>query len=337
VRGFVPYEDLLTYLEAIMRVYNLHGRRDNKYKARIKILLSEMGIEAFRAAVDAEWELTKNSAMKITRDEIARIAEHFAPPAYVTLPSHDTELEAAGLGANRAFAQWLKTNVRPHKVPGYKIAVISLKSKGLPPGDASDTQMDAIATLADKYSFGQLVVTHSQNLVLPDVKATDLKALHAALTDLDLASANFELVTDAICCPGLDFCALANARSIPLALELRERFDAYDYAEDIGPCSIKISGCINACGHHHVGNIGILGIDKHGSEAYQLMLGGCESDNATLGKVMGPAFGPEEVVDAIEAVLKKYLQVRSDIDETFLECYRRVGMEPFKEAAYANN
>jgi len=337
VRGFVPYEHLLTYIEAIMRVYNLHGRRDNKFKARIKILLSEMGIEASRAAVESEWEYTRNTASKLTREEIDRVAAHFAPPAYESLPSYDAELERASLGSDRAFAQWLKTNVQPHKVPGYKVAVISLKSKGAPPGDASDAQMDAIAALADKYSFGQLVVTHTQNLVLTDVKAKDLKALHQALVELDLATANFGLVTDTICCPGLDFCALANARSIPLALELRERFDAYDYAEDIGPCSIKISGCINACGHHHVGNIGILGIDKHGNEAYQLMLGGCDSDQATLGKVIGPAFGPHQVVDAVEAVLKKYLQVRNDVEETFLQCYRRVGIEPFKEAAYANH
>lgn len=337
VRPFVPYEELLGYLEAIMRVYNLHGRRDNKYKARIKILLAEMGIEAFRAAVDEEWELSRNSAPRLTREEVERVSNYFAPPAYADLPSYDVELERAQLAADRGFAQWLKTNVRPHRVRGYKIAVISLKSKGVPPGDASDTQMDAVADLAERYGFGTLVVTHYQNLVLPDVPAKDLKALYDELVALDLATANFELVTDTICCPGLDFCALANARSIPLALEIRDRFDAFDYAQDIGPCSIKISGCINACGHHHVGNIGILGIDKHGQEAYQLMLGGSETDDATLGKVIGPAFPPEAVVDALERVLKRYVEVRSDVEETFLQCYRRVGVEPFKEAAYANN
>jgi sulfite reductase (NADPH) hemoprotein beta-component len=337
VRSFLPYEDLLTYLESIMRVYNLHGRRDNKYKARVKVLLSEMGLEPFRAAVEAEWEVTRNSAMKVTRDEIDRIAQHFAPPAYDALPSHDQELQRAQLGSDRAFAQWLKTNVRPHKVTGYKIAVISLKAKGLPPGDASDTQMDAMAELADKYSFGRMVVTHTQNIVFPDVPAKHLHELHTALAKLDLATANFELVTDSICCPGLDFCALANARSIPLALELRERFDAFDYAQDIGPCSVKISGCINACGHHHVGNIGLLGIDKHGHEAYQIMLGGCESDEASLGKIIGPAVPPEQVVDAVEAILKRYVETRNGADETFLQCFRRVGMEPFKEAAYARN
>lgn len=337
VRSFLPYEDLLTYLESIMRVYNLHGRRDNKYKARIKVLLSEMGLEAFRTAVEAEWELTRNSAMKLTRSEIDRIATHFAPPAYEKLSAHDKELQAATLGGDRAFAQWLKTNVRPHKVSGYKIAVISLKPKGLPPGDASDMQMDAIADLADQFSFGRMVVTHTQNIVLPDVPAKDLRALHSKLVELDLATANFELITDSICCPGLDFCALANARSIPLALELRERFDAFDYALDIGPCSVKISGCINACGHHHVGNIGLLGIDKHGQEAYQIMLGGCESDQASLGKIIGPALPPESVVDAVEAILKRYVDTRNGPDETFLQCFRRVGMEPFKEAAYARN
>lgn len=337
VRSFLPYEDLLTYLESIMRVYNLHGRRDNKYKARIKVLVSEMGLEAFRAAVEAEWEMTRNSAMKLTRNEIDRIAGHFAPPPYEALESHDKELERAQLGSDRAFAQWVKTNVRAHKVNGYKIAVISLKAKGVPPGDVSDTQMDAIADLADKYSFGRMVVTHTQNIVFPDVQAQQLRELHAALTTLDLATANFELVTDSICCPGLDFCALANARSIPLALELRERFDAFDYAQDIGQCSVKISGCINACGHHHVGNIGLLGIDKHGHEAYQIMLGGCESDQASLGKIIGPALPPEHVVDAVEAILKRYVETRKGPDETFLQCFRRVGMEPFKEAAYARS
>jgi sulfite reductase (NADPH) hemoprotein beta-component len=337
VRSFLPYEDLLTYLESIMRVYNLHGRRDNKYKARIKVLLSEMGLERFRSAVEAEWEVTRNSAMKLTRSEIDRIAAHFAPPEYESLRPHDQELQRAELGSDRAFAQWLKTNVRPHKVTGYKIAVISLKAKGLPPGDASDTQMDALANLADKYTFGRMVVTHTQNIVFPDVPAKNLRELHAALLKLDLATANFELVTDSICCPGLDFCALANARSIPLALELRERFDAFDYAQDIGPCSVKISGCINACGHHHVGNIGLLGIDKHGHEAYQIMLGGCESDQASLGKIIGPALPPEQVVDAVEAILQRYVQTRNGADETFLQCFRRVGMEPFKEAAYARN
>src|SRR5690606_45469 len=247
------------------------------------------------------------------------------------------ELLRQQLSPKREFGQWLKVNIRPHKVPGYKSAVISLKAKSLPAGDATDTQLDAIADLADRFSFGRVVVTHSQNLVLPDVRVSDLEVLHAELQKLDLASPNFERAGDVICCPGLDFCSLANARSIPVALELRERFDAFDYQQDIGPCSIKISGCINACGHHHVGNIGILGIDKHGQEAYQLMLGGCESDQASLGKVVGPAFGPDSVVDAVEAVLKRYIEVRTSDAETFIECFRRVGMEPFKEAAYANH
>jgi sulfite reductase (NADPH) hemoprotein beta-component len=275
--------------------------------------------------------------MKLTREEVERIAQYFTPPTYDSLPSHDKELQRAELGSDRPFAQWLKTNVRPHKVQGYKIAVISLKAKGLPPGDASDTQMEAMADLADTYSFGRMVVTHTQNIVFPDVPSKHLHDLHAALSQLDLGTANFELVTDSICCPGLDFCALANARSIPLALELRERFDAFDYAQDIGQCSVKISGCINACGHHHVGNIGLLGIDKHGHEAYQIMLGGCESDQASLGKIIGPAVPPEQVVDVVEAILKRYVETRNDADETFLQCFRRVGMEPFKEAAYARN
>ncbi len=337
VRPFVVYEDLLTYLEAIMRVYNLYGRRDNKFKARIKILVSEMGIDAFRDAVEAEWALTRDSAMKVSREEIERIARDFAPPAYENLEPAERELLALQLSSKRELAQWVKVNTRPHKVPGYICAVISLKAKARPAGDATDAQLGAIADLADRYSFGRVVVTHTQNLVLPDVRVKDLEALHAALVELDLASANFERAGDVICCPGLDFCALANARSIPVALELRERFDAFDYQQDIGPCSIKISGCINACGHHHVGNIGILGIDKHGQEAYQLMLGGCESDAASLGKVIGPAFSPESVVDAVEAVLKRYIELRQNGAETFIECFRRVGMEPFKEAAYARH
>ncbi len=337
VREYLPYEHLLSYLEAILRVYNLHGRRDNKFKARIKILVSELGAEEFTRQVEAEWEHIKDGALQLTREEIERMRSYFKPPAYEKLEGSEHALAAAALSGDRAYGVWVKNNVTPHKQPGYASVVLSLKTPGIPPGDVSDTQMDRVAEISDSYSFGRIVVTHQQNLVLPDVRVADLPALHAELVALDMATPNFERVTDAICCPGLDFCALANARSIPVSLAIAERFADIDYQNDIGKCSIKISGCINACGHHHVGNIGILGIDKHGEEAYQLMLGGCESDEASLGKVIGPAFPQDQVVDAIDKVLRKYLSLRESEDETFLHCFRRVGMQPFKEAAYEGN
>ena len=335
VGEFIPYEHLLSYLEAILRVYNLHGRRDNKYKARIKILVNALGVEEFRKQVNAEWEQIKGDVMQVTKDEIARITGCFTKTQYETLPAVD--LTAATLSADRAFGQWVANNVRPHQVPGYVSAVISLKTKGTPPGDVSDTQLDAIADLMDTFGLGEIVATHQQNLVLRNVKATDLEALFQTLQKWDLGAANFDRLTDMICCPGLDFCALANARSIPLSLKITERFDDMDYLNDLGPISLKISGCINACGHHHVGNIGILGIDKRGEEAYQLMLGGCESDEASIGKVMGPAFDEDGVVQALDVVLKKYLEARTSMDENFLQCFRRIGMKPFKEAVYANH
>jgi sulfite reductase (NADPH) hemoprotein beta-component len=246
-------------------------------------------------------------------------------------------LEGQKLKADRSYAKWLTNNVQRHKQPGYSIVVLSLKAKDTPPGDVSDSQMLKVADLADQYSLERLVVTHSQNLVLTDVETQQLPALYAKLVELDMATPNFERVTDAICCPGLDYCSLANARSIPVSLAIAERFADIDFQDDIGRCSIKISGCINACGHHHIGNIGILGIDKHGEEAYQLMLGGCESDSASIGKVLGPAFKQDEVVDAVDSILRKYLQIRTGQDETFLECFRRLGMQPFKDAAYASH
>ncbi|MEN9580723.1 MAG: hypothetical protein RJA70_3732 [Pseudomonadota bacterium] len=334
VREFLPYEHLLSYLEAILRVYNLHGRRDNKYRARIKILVSEHGVERFTREVEDEWALMKDSALKLTREEIQRIAEQFTPPAYEALEPLDLKLQAQTLGGDRAYARWITNNVQKHKQPGYSIVVLSIKQKDIPPGDLSDTQMDAIADIADKFSLGHAVVTHSQNLVLPDVRSQDLPELFKILSSLDLATPNFGLLTDIICCPGLDFCDLANARSIPIALKISKKFDDIDYLSDIGPLSIKMSGCINACGHHHIGNIGILGIDKHGQEAYQLMLGGQDSDDASIGKIIGPAFDETTVVGAVETIVKQYLSIRVSDDETFLQCYRRVGMAPFKEALY---
>jgi sulfite reductase (NADPH) hemoprotein beta-component len=337
VRSFLPFEHLLSYLEAILRVYNLYGRRDNKFKARIKILVHELGIEKFTSEVEEEWSKIQVDALKLTEEEVQRIRAHFAPPPYKALPHAERSLLAQELSSDRRYAEWLKNNVRPHKQPGYNSVVLSLKAANTPPGDVSDTQLDAIAELADDFSFGQVVATHQQNLVLADVESQRLRELYQRLVALDMATPNHERVTDAICCPGLDYCSLANARSIPVALQLAERFADIDYQNDIGPCSIKISGCINACGHHHVGNIGILGIDKHGEEAYQLMLGGCESDSASIGKVLGPAFTQESVVDAVSAILNRYLELRDNPEETFLSCLRRVGMQPFKDAAYASH
>lgn len=335
IREFLPYEDLLSYLESVLRVYNSHGRRDNKYKARIKITVREMGQEAFTQRVEADWEATRGGALKVTREEIDRIAAHFARPPYQRLAPSD--LLAAELGSHRGFARWVKQNVRPHRVPGYKAVVIALKHADNPPGDVSDTQFDALAELADRFGFGQAVATHTQNIVLPDVKTEDLRQLYEELVQWDMAPGNAGQVTDAICCPGLDFCALANARSIPLALELNRRLEGSGLAEAVGDCSLKISGCINACGHHHVGNIGILGINKQGVEAYQLTLGGHDSDDASIGKILGPSFDEAGVVAAIERVLQKYLELRTSAGEKFLACYRRLGAGPFKEAAYASH
>jgi sulfite reductase (NADPH) hemoprotein beta-component len=335
IRGFVEYEYLLCYLEAILRVYNLHGRRDNKFKARIKILVNELGTEKFRQAVEAEFERTKDSALRLTRDELERIAQHFQPPPYEPLPA--SNLLLAELSKDRDYARWVKQNVLKHKVPGYRVVVLTVKDKENPPGDVSDVQFDAVADLADQYSFGNAVVMHTQNFALTNVKESELPALHRRLVELDLATPNYGLLTDQICCPGLDYCALANARSIPLSLELNRRFDDLDYLNDIGPCSIKISGCINACGHHHIANIGILGINKHGEEAYQLTLGGNDSDSASIGRILGPSFDEGGVVDAIEVVITTYLGLRSSSEETFLQCYRRVGDKPFKEAVYKDS
>jgi sulfite reductase (NADPH) hemoprotein beta-component len=336
IRPFVGYRDLLGYLESILRVYNLHGRRDNKFKARIKILVDELGAEAFTRLVEEDWARTRNDVLALDRAEVDRVAKDFRPPAWVdeTTARGDVAALEARKAADPMFARWLATNVLSHKTPGYRIVALSLKKPGIPPGDISDTQLDRVADLADRFSFGEVRTTHTQNMVLSDVRGGDLSALYDELVALDMATPNFGLLADIICCPGLDYCALANARSIPLSLDLAKRFEDLDYQQDIGPCSIKISGCINACGHHHVGNIGLLGISKNGEEVYQLMLGGCESDSASIGRILGPALPEKDVADAVEKVLGKYLEVRADVEETFLDCYRRLGPDPFKEAAY---
>jgi len=337
IREWLPQEDLLSYLEAILRVYNQYGDRKDKYKARIKILVNTLGVAEFTRRVEEEWAHFKDGAMKLTREEIARVSAFFVPPAYKQLPDSDAALASLRLGKDRELGRWAQHNVELHKVPGYSAVYISLKTLDTPPGDASDTQMDAIADLADAYSFGEIVATHSQNLVLPHVETSRLAELHQKLVALDLALPNVNLISDVICCPGLDFCDLANARSIPQALEIAKRFEDLDYQHDIGELNIKMSGCINACGHHHVGHIGVLGINKRGEEAYQLMLGGAPGNDASFGKIVGPAIAPDKIVDAVDAVVTRYLSLRTSPDERFLDCYRRVGMEPFKEAVYGSN
>ncbi|MEZ4371206.1 MAG: nitrite/sulfite reductase [Polyangiaceae bacterium] len=337
VRGFLPKQYLLSYLEAILRVYNVHGRRDNKYKARIKVLVDALGVEEFSRLVEEEWELIRDTSIDVTEQELARVKAFFIPAHYETLPSADSKLAAMKLGKNRDFGLWVGNNVTPHKVDGYGIVTISVKAPGKPPGDITDTQMEAVADLADRFSQSRLVVTHMQNLVFPDVKVSDLESLWRELVKLDLATANAGKLTDMICCPGLDYCALANATSIPIAEELGRHFDDMDYLSDIGEVSLKMSGCINACGHHHIGNIGILGIDKRGEEFYQLMLGGSPGNDASLGKILGPAFAKHEIVAAVGRVLARYLELRESSDERFIDAFRRVGAEPFKEAAYADH
>ena len=328
IRDDLPEADLLSYLEAILRVYNLHGRRDNIYKARIKILVHEIGAEAFTAQVEEEWQRIRDGALKLPQAEIERINAYFAPPAFDRRPA-----KAALRAPDRAFDRWVTRNTHAHKQPGYAIVTISLKPIGGIPGDASAGQMDAIADLAQRYSFDEVRVTHEQNLVLPHVRLGDLWEVYKALAAIGLAEANAGLVTDIIACPGLDYCALANARSIPIAQRISDRLAARQDA--IGDLKIKISGCINACGHHHVGHIGILGVEKRGEEHYQLLLGGSGAEDAALASITGPGFGPDGIVDAVEKVVDTYLKLRSNAEEPFLAAYGRLGPAPFKEALYA--
>jgi len=329
VRDFIPVAQYLSYCEAILRVYNRYGRRDNIYKARIKILVHELGAEEFTRQVEAEWALLEPLALDAPQAEYDRIVAQFAEPDYDRATSDSVDR------SDVAFALWLDQNVHAHKQPGYAIATISLKPPRGIPGDASANQMDLIADLAAKYAHDEIRVTHSQNLVLAHVRKTDLYALWTALDAADLAAANLDLVTDIIACPGLDYCALANARSIPVAQKIAARFADLDRQHDIGEMKIKISGCINACGHHHAGHIGILGVDKKGEEAYQLSLGGSAAEDTSLAKILGPAFSEAGVVDAVEKVIEAYREVRSSPAERFLDTYRRVGPEPFKAAVYA--
>ena len=335
IREFLEKRYLLSYLEAILRIYNLEGRRDNINKARIKILVKALGAEAFKCRVEEEWEQIKDSSLLLDRREIARIAAFFAPPPYDSDAVHNTRFEQR-LAQDKAFATWVKRNVVNHKVPGYRAVYISLKAPTNPPGDATDSQMEAIADLADTYSFGQIRVTHEQNLLLADVKQADLYALWQALKCHDLATPNIGTLTDMICCPGLDYCSLANAGSIPIARQINEKFNDLDYLYDLGEIKIKMSGCMNACGHHHVGHIGILGVDKQGEEYYQITLGGSAENDAALGDRLGPAIAKAEVADTLAKILDTYVERRFE-GERFLDTYRRIGIETFKARVYGGD
>lgn len=332
IREWIDPEHVISYVEAILRIYNIYGRRDNIYKARIKILVNTLGIERFRELVDTEWENIRDSQLKVSDEELARIDAYFAPPAYESLRNLDDELESLR-SVEPAFDAWMASNVSAHKVPGYAIVSLSLKAPGQVPGDMTATTMDHVADLADAYSLGELRVTHRQNLVFVDVRQEDLHTLWQKLTELDLATANIGRVSDIIACPGLDYCALANARSIPVAQDIGRHFAQADKLQNIGELTINISGCMNACGHHHVGNIGILGVDKRGKEFFQLTLGGSSDENASLGDRLGPGLPQSEVPDAIENIVDAYIDNRQN-DERFLDTYRRIGIEPFKEAVY---
>ncbi|UGQ47705.1 nitrite/sulfite reductase [Massilia endophytica] len=331
IREFLPREHLLTYTEAIMRVYNQYGRRDNKYKARIKILLKALGVEEFARQVEEEWADLKGTEQTLTLEEMERLVAYFQPHAYETLPNIDV---AAAHADNRAFANWLKRNVKPHKVPGYAAVVLSLKKTGVPPGDATAQQMDFMADLADRYSFSELRVTHEQNIVLADVEQSKLFALWTEIKAQGLATPNIGLLTDIICCPGGDFCSLANAKSIPIAAAIAERFDHIDYLHDIGDIELNISGCINACGHHHVGSIGVLGVDKDGSEWYQVSIGGSQGNNSAIGKIIGPSFSAQQMPEVIGRLLQVYVRERTP-DERFVDTAQRLGIGPFKDFVYA--
>ena len=333
IKPFVARGELLSYLEACLRVYNLHGRRDNIYKARIKILVRDLGPAEYARQVEEMWPLTRASGVDVPAGEVARIEAFFAPPAYEKI-AEPVAAFAEAKAKSPAFARWISTNLHPHKVPGYAAITISLKPTGGIPGDATSAQMHAIADLAEKYSLGELRVTHVQNVVLPNVKQTDLFAVWQELGKIGFADANIGLVSDIIACPGLDYCALANARSIPVAQQIGIRFADLDRQHDIGPLQIKISGCINACGHHHAGHIGILGVDKAGVEFYQITLGGAGDEKASIGQLLGPGFSGEEITGAVEKVVNTYLGLRQSPKETFIEAYRRVGAAPFKESLY---
>jgi sulfite reductase (NADPH) hemoprotein beta-component len=326
---------LLSYLEAILRVYNQNGRRDNKYKARIKILVKAMGVDAFREAVEQEWELLKDGPTTLSEEEMNRAHGFFTAPAYRELDGEASETSlAAAVDADPIFGNWVRRNTRAHRVAGYRSVSISLKATGYAPGDITDAQLELVAELADQFSFGEIRSTHQQNLVLADVETEQLQALWQQLQSAGLATPNIGYLTDMICCPGGDYCSLANAKSLPVAEAIQARFDNLDYLYDLGPLELNISGCMNACGHHHIGHIGILGVDKKGQEFYQVCLGGSQAKDASIGKILGPSFKQEDMPEVIDRILSTYVGLREE-EETFLDTYRRVGIDPFKERVYA--
>ena len=333
IREFLPQRDLLSYLEAILRVYNQHGRRDNIYKARIKILVKALGPEVFRQQVEAEWAQIKDSGLVLDQAEVERVRRFFAPPSYETEAAQDPGFEQ-WLRADQSFAIWARYNVAEHKVAGYRNVFVALKEPGAPPGDIDADQMEAVADLADRYSFGQIRVSHHQNLLLADVRQADLYPLWHALEAQKLAAPVIGTLADMICCPGLDYCSLANASSISIAQQINEKFDSLDYLYDLGEIRLNMSGCMNACGHHHVGHIGILGVDKKGEEWYQISLGGSSENDAALGDILGPSVRKTEVANTLERILRVYVEQRAE-GERFLDTFRRIGLEPFRVRAYA--
>lgn len=333
IREHLEWQHVLSYCEAVIRVYNIHGRRDNIYKARIKILVKALGIDEFRRQVDEEWAHLKDGPLTITQAELDRVAQYFEPMPYKTLPAHDASYDAA-VASNPAFAAWVKRCVHAHRVPGYRAVTLSLKPHGKAPGDITSEQMHVVADLADAYSFGELRSSHEQNLILADVQLSDLFAVWEKAREAGLATPNIGLLTDIICCPGGDFCSLANAKSIPIAEAIQMQFDNLDYLYEIGDLELNISGCMNACGHHHVGHIGILGVDKDGSEWYQVTIGGKQGNDASIGTVIGPSFSAEEMPDVVKRLIEVYVRERHD-EERFIDTVRRLGVAPFKTHVYA--
>ena len=333
IREFLPRAEILNYLDAILRTYNRFGRRDNKWKARIKILVKERTPQQFARDVDDEWSHLQGGVATVPEAEFARLDTYFTVPPYQAFAGDDSGHKAA-VADNRAFGNWVKRNVHAHKVPGYAIVTLSLKRPGVPPGDVTSDQMDAIADLADRYSFGEVSASHEQNLILRDVRQADLFDVWTQLKPLGLATPNIGLLTDIVCCPGGDFCSLANAKSIPIAEAITRRFDDLDYLHDIGEIDLNMSGCMNACGQHHIGHIGVLGVDKSGSEWYQVSIGGAQGNDASLGKVIGPSFAAIDMPDVIARLIETYIEQRH-ADERFIDTVRRIGIEPFKERVYA--
>ncbi|NRF46088.1 nitrite/sulfite reductase [Pseudomonas stutzeri] len=335
INEFLPWQHLLSYLDAILRVYNRYGRRDNKFKARIKILVKALTPEVFAERVNAEWAHLKDGPTTLTEAEVQRVSKFFVDPQYKALQDQDAAL--AQLDAEHpGFGRWRQRNVVAHKKPGYAAVTLSLKSTGVAPGDVTDKQLDAIADLADRYSFGEVRNSHEQNMILADVEQARLFELWHELRELGLATPNIGLLTDIICCPGGDFCSLANAKSIPIAEAIQRRFDNLDYLFDLGNIDLNISGCMNACGHHHIGHIGILGVDKKGAEFYQVSLGGSSGRDASLGQILGPSFAQDAMPDVIEKIITVYVEQRTE-DEQFIDTFRRIGIDPFKERVYAAN